>query len=66
MPGGTYFFTVNLLQRQDNNLLTQDIDRLRETVKSVRQRHPFTIHGRAVMRLCLNMSAEMLTFGAMP
>jgi len=49
MPGGTYFFTVNLLQRQDNDLLTRHIDILRETVTSVRQRHPFTIHGWVVL-----------------
>lgn len=49
MPGGTYFFTVNLLQRQDNDLLTRHIDILREAVKSVRQRYPFTIHGWVVL-----------------
>ena len=31
-PGGTYFFTVNLLQRRENALLIQHIDLLRETV----------------------------------
>ena len=49
MPGGTYFFTVNLLQRQDNDLLTRHVDILRETVTSVRQRHPFVIHGWVVL-----------------
>ena len=44
-PGGTYFFTVNLLQRHGNDLLTRHHDVLRETVKSVRQRHSFAIHG---------------------
>ena len=44
-PGGTYFFTVNLLQRQGNDLLTRYIELLRAVVKSVRQRHPFKIHG---------------------
>ena len=44
-PGGTYFFTVNLLQRQGNDLLTGHIDLLRSAVSSVRQRHPFEIHG---------------------
>ena len=43
--GGTYFFTVNLLQRHGNNLLTRHIELLRSTVKAVRQRHPFKIHG---------------------
>ena len=44
-PGGTYFFTVNLLQRHGNDLLTRHVDLLRDTVRSVRRRHPFTIHG---------------------
>ena len=48
-PGGTYFFTVNLLQRNGNDLLTQHIDLLREVVRSVRQRHPFVVHAWAVL-----------------
>ena len=48
-PGGTYFFTVNLLQRHSNDLLTRHAGLLRETVRSVRQRHPFTIHGWVVL-----------------
>ncbi len=48
-PGGTYFFTVNLPQRQGNDLLTRHIDLLREVVKKVRQRHPFIIHGWVVL-----------------
>ena len=48
-PGGTYFFTVNLLQRQGNDLLTRHVDLLRKVVVSVRQRHPFIIHGWVVL-----------------
>ena len=48
-PGGTYFFTVNLLQRQNNDLLVRHIELLRRVVKSVRQRHPFEIHGWVVL-----------------
>jgi putative transposase len=48
-PGGTYFFTVNLLQRQGNDLLTRHIALLRETVRTVRQRHPFLIHAWVVL-----------------
>ena len=48
-PGGTYFFTVNLLQRHGNDLLTQHVDVLREVVRSVRKRHPFRIHGWVVL-----------------
>ena len=43
IPGGTYFFTVNLLQRHDNNLLIREINLLRDTVRRVRKRHPFQI-----------------------
>ena len=49
MPGGTYFFTVTLLQRKNNDLLIQHIDILRQVVKSVRDRHPFSIHGWVVL-----------------
>ena len=48
-PGGTYFFTVNLQQRHGNDLLTRHFDLLRDTVRAVRQRHPFTIHGWVVL-----------------
>ncbi len=48
-PGGTYFFTVNLLQRQGNDLLIRHVDLLRKAVTSVRQRHPFIIHGWVVL-----------------
>jgi len=48
-PGGTYFFTVNLEQRQGNDLLIRHIDLLRESVRLVRQRHPFAIHGWVVL-----------------
>ena len=48
-PGGTYFFTVALLLRQGNDLLTQHVDLLRECVRSVRERHPFKIHAWVVL-----------------
>ena len=46
--GGTYFFTVNLLQRHGNDLLTRHIALLRNAVRSVQSRHPFRIHGWVV------------------
>ena len=49
IPGGTYFFTVNLLQRHDNNLLVRKISLLRETVRQVRKRHLFQIDSRVVL-----------------
>ncbi|MGB5397956.1 MAG: transposase [Gammaproteobacteria bacterium] len=47
--GGTYFFTVNLLERQGNDLLTENIDLLRDSVRRVRRAHPFIIHGWVVL-----------------
>lgn len=38
--GGTYFFTVNLADRRAR-LLTDHIDALRQSVRIVKQRHPF-------------------------
>ncbi|MCL2525393.1 MAG: transposase [Betaproteobacteria bacterium] len=40
--GGTYFFTVNLAERC-RTLLTDHIDDLRDTVRAVKQAHPFDI-----------------------
>ena len=48
-PGGTYFFTVNLLRGNGNDLLTRHIDALRSSVSVVRQAHPFRIHGWVVL-----------------
>ncbi|MES2536008.1 MAG: transposase [Pseudomonadota bacterium] len=48
-PGGTYFFTVNLLQRSDNDLLVRHIDFLRDAVRTVRLAHPFKIHAWVVL-----------------
>ena len=31
VPGATWFFTVNLLERRENDLLMKHIDLLRET-----------------------------------
>lgn len=43
VPGGCYFFTVNLLERRGNALLTDCIDLLREGVRRVRRSRPFSI-----------------------
>ena len=48
-PGGTYFFTVTLLERHGNDLLVRHIDALRQAVREVKRVHPFTIHGWAVL-----------------
>lgn len=49
LPGGTWFFTVNLLQRHHNDLLIREIDLLRRCVQSVRQNYPFTIDAWVVL-----------------
>jgi putative transposase len=59
MPGGTYFFTITLLQRQENNLLVRRIDDLRQVVASVKARHPFTIHAWVVLPDHLHCVIEM-------
>ncbi|GHT91666.1 transposase [Betaproteobacteria bacterium] len=48
VPGGTYFFTVNLLNRQSKLLMTH-IAQLRETVRQVRQQQPFHIDAWVVL-----------------
>ena len=58
-PGGTYFFTVNLLQRRGNDLLTRHIDLLRKAVSLIRQRHPFVIHGWVVLPEHLHCIIEL-------
>ena len=58
-PGGTFFFTVNLLQRQDNDLLTRHIEVLRRVVRDVKRRHPFVIHGWVVLPEHLHCIIEL-------
>ena len=58
-PGGTYFFTVNLLQRNDNDLLVRHIGALRHAVKSVKARHPFHIHAWVVLPEHLHCVIEL-------
>jgi putative transposase len=48
VPGGTYFFTVNLLDRRSDLLLTHT-DALRAAVKQVRGVHPFHIDAWVVL-----------------
>ena len=47
--GGTYFFTLNLLQRKNNDLLVRHIDVLRAVIKKVNRTHPFIIHAWVVL-----------------
>ena len=49
IPGGTWFFTVNLLQRHGNDLLVREINLLRNTVRRVREQHPFRLDAWVVL-----------------
>jgi putative transposase len=49
VPGASWFFTVNLLQRRNNDLLIRHVDTLREAVRRVRRLHPFTINAWVVL-----------------
>jgi REP element-mobilizing transposase RayT len=48
VPGGCWFFTVNLLERR-KTLLVDHIASLREAVAVTRQNHPFTIDAFVVL-----------------
>jgi putative transposase len=48
VPGGTYFFTVNLRDRR-SDLLVAEIEALRGSVRSTRARHPFHIDAWVVL-----------------
>lgn len=57
--GGTYFFTVNLLKRRQNDLLVRHINLLRQVVLSVQKRHPFVIHAWVVLPEHLHAIIEL-------
>ncbi len=48
VAGGTFFFTVNLVDRS-SRLLTDRIDLLRNSIRKVRQAHPFDIVAMVVL-----------------
>jgi putative transposase len=48
VPGGTFFFTVNLADRS-RSLLVDRIEELRAAVRAVRLAHPFAIDAMVVM-----------------
>ena len=49
VPGATWFFTVNLLQRRRNDLLIRHVDLLRDVVRRVHRLHPFTVDAWVVL-----------------
>jgi putative transposase len=48
VPGGTYFFTVNIADR-GASLLVDHIDLLRDAIRYTRQRHPFVVDAMVVL-----------------
>ena len=48
VPGGSFFFTANLVERR-RSLLTDNVELLREAFREVRWRHPFTIDAIVVL-----------------
>ncbi len=48
VPGGSYFFTVNLIDRR-TALLTDKIELLRTAFRYTRMRHPFTVKAIVVL-----------------
>lgn len=57
--GGTYFFTVNLLQRKNNRLLIEQIQVLRNAVTQVKNSYPFIIHAWVVLPEHLHCLIEL-------
>jgi len=49
VPGATYFFTVNCAQRKNNTLLIDHVEQLRESIRVVKQRHPFIIDAIVIL-----------------
>jgi putative transposase len=48
LPGGSYFFTVNLFDR-GSRLLTEQIEPLRNAFRYTRERHPFSIEASVIL-----------------
>lgn len=53
-PGGTYFFTLRLQDRQAKTLV-QHVDVLRQAVRIARKRHPFEIRAAVILPSTLHM-----------
>ena len=49
VPGATWFFTVNLVERRGNGLLVERVDALRSAFRLVRERHPFQMDAVVIL-----------------
>jgi putative transposase len=58
LAGGTYFFTINLLNRK-GCLLTAHADILKQAFSYVKQRHPFEIHAIVVLPEHMHLIMEL-------
>jgi len=54
VKGGTYFFTVNLAER-NKTLLVDEFDQLRMVINKVKKRHPFYLDAMVVLPDHLHM-----------
>ncbi len=48
-PEASWFFTVNLLERDNNPLLIENINLLRSAFRKVKERHPFSIEAIVIL-----------------
>jgi len=49
IPGGCYFFTVNLADRENNTLLVDRVDVLRQAFRAVQISHPFNLDAVVIL-----------------
>ena len=49
LPGGTFFFTVNLTERTGSRLLVEHIRPLRDAFRATRRDHPFRIEAIVIL-----------------
>ena len=49
IPGGSWFFTVNLAERKPNQLLVEKIDLLRNAFEYTKQRYPFRMDAVVIL-----------------
>lgn len=47
--GATYFFTVNCAKRGNNSVLVENIERLRQSFRKIKRKHPFTIDAIVIL-----------------
>ena len=59
VPGGSYFFTVNLLERRGNRLLADNMDALRKAVCKTKLERPFRINAGVVLPKHMHMMLKL-------